>query len=278
MDRRIAQEGANTDALFNYNFTFEESRYDALGRRILVRSQRVCDTTGSSTDCALSLVRRTLWAGSQEIAEIQMPGHPGTSATVLENDTDTIPTQPTMWGDSPVDQNSWYGRVAYTFAGAIDQPISVTRFRFVDSLQYWGVLRPKKTWAPFTMIPHWNWRGNADNGSVADGAGSVVDGVREMCTGSGPTLRCVRLLFPSGMSSYARNAQRQANWQGTLTEGKRDQTGALYRRNRYVDPATARFTQPDPIGLAGGLNLYGYASGDPINRSDPFGLRDCTTI
>ena len=155
---------------------------------------------------------------------------------------------------------------------------TVTRFRFVDSLQYWGVLRPKKTWAPFTMIPHWNWRGNADNGSVADGAGSVVDGVREMCTGSGPTLRCVRLLFPSGMSSYARNAQRQANWQGTLTEGKRDQTGALYRRNRYVDPATARFTQPDPIGLAGGLNLYGYASGDPINRSDPFGLRDCTTI
>jgi hypothetical protein len=32
------------------------------------------------------------------------------------------------------------------------------------------------------------------------------------------------------------------------------------------------FTQEDPIGLAGGLNLYGFAAGDPINFSDPLGL------
>jgi hypothetical protein len=31
-------------------------------------------------------------------------------------------------------------------------------------------------------------------------------------------------------------------------------------------------TQQDPIGIAGGLNLYGYAGADPINNSDPFGL------
>jgi len=31
-------------------------------------------------------------------------------------------------------------------------------------------------------------------------------------------------------------------------------------------------TQEDPIGLAGGLNLYGFAAGDPVNFSDPFGL------
>jgi len=35
---------------------------------------------------------------------------------------------------------------------------------------------------------------------------------------------------------------------------------------------TGRFTQEDPIGLAGGLNLYGFANGDPVNFSDPFGL------
>ena len=43
-------------------------------------------------------------------------------------------------------------------------------------------------------------------------------------------------------------------------------------RNRYYNPQTAQFTQQDPIGLAGGLNLYGFADGDPVNYSDPFGL------
>jgi len=37
----------------------------------------------------------------------------------------------------------------------------------------------------------------------------------------------------------------------------------------HVDPV---LTQQDPIGLAGGLNLYGFAGGDPANGSDPFGL------
>jgi uncharacterized protein RhaS with RHS repeats len=49
-------------------------------------------------------------------------------------------------------------------------------------------------------------------------------------------------------------------------------SGLVYMRNRYYDPNTGRFTQEDPIGLAGGLNLYGYANGDPVNFSDPFGL------
>jgi pimeloyl-ACP methyl ester carboxylesterase len=48
----------------------------------------------------------------------------------------------------------------------------------------------------------------------------------------------------------------------------------MYYRARYYDPAVGRFTQRDPIGLAGGLNLYGYVGGDPINRVDPWGLEN----
>jgi len=44
---------------------------------------------------------------------------------------------------------------------------------------------------------------------------------------------------------------------------------------RYYDPQTGQFTQQDPIGIAGGLNLYGFAGGDPVNFSDPFGLVAC---
>jgi RHS repeat-associated protein len=59
---------------------------------------------------------------------------------------------------------------------------------------------------------------------------------------------------------------------GTLIEAKEDGSGLVFRRNRYYDPQTGRFTQEDPIGLAGGLNQYGFAAGDPVNFSDPNGL------
>lgn len=40
----------------------------------------------------------------------------------------------------------------------------------------------------------------------------------------------------------------------------------------WYDPLTGRFLTQDPIGLAGGVNLYAYAGNNPIAFSDPFGL------
>ena len=48
--------------------------------------------------------------------------------------------------------------------------------------------------------------------------------------------------------------------------------GMVYLRNRWYDPQSGRFLTQDPIGLAGGVNLYAYAGNDPIAYTDPFGL------
>ena len=48
--------------------------------------------------------------------------------------------------------------------------------------------------------------------------------------------------------------------------------GFTYLRNRWYDGATGRFLTQDPIGLAGGVNLYAYAGNNPVAHADPYGL------
>jgi RHS repeat-associated protein len=42
--------------------------------------------------------------------------------------------------------------------------------------------------------------------------------------------------------------------------------------HRFYDPETGRYISADPIGLAGGMNLYVYVENDPVNAVDPWGL------
>jgi len=60
-------------------------------------------------------------------------------------------------------------------------------------------------------------------------------------------------------------------------EPKRMETDAQWGevqqfRNRAYDPSTGRWLQEDPIGVAGGINLYSYNGNNPATFRDPFGL------
>ena len=51
-----------------------------------------------------------------------------------------------------------------------------------------------------------------------------------------------------------------------------NETGLQLLTHRYYDPQSGRFLTRDPIGYAGGINLYSYVANNPINRADASGL------
>jgi RHS repeat-associated protein len=67
---------------------------------------------------------------------------------------------------------------------------------------------------------------------------------------------------------YAGAFGYQTEWSGGAADPG---LGLQYLEQRYYDPAVGRFISPDPIGLEGGLNLYGYVGNDPVMYTDPTG-------
>ncbi|MDU2880821.1 MAG: RHS repeat-associated core domain-containing protein, partial [Enterobacter sp.] len=70
------------------------------------------------------------------------------------------------------------------------------------------------------------------------------------------------------VSGYSQNLRMQGQYLDR-------ETGLHYNLFRYYDPDCGRFTQQDPIGLAGGINLYKYTV-NPLTWIDPLGLAGCT--
>ncbi|MDX2182609.1 MAG: RHS repeat-associated core domain-containing protein [Gemmatimonadaceae bacterium] len=255
----------------------DEAWYDPFGRRIQLASRRRCypnDTDLASVPCLEAHVQRTVWAGAQEVYEERVPLNPAYA-------TPAIAPGDAAWAQVPVlpvatfangyfDPNPFFGAVAYGYATTLDQPVMVVRAGYRD---YWD-LRPQyygphptqhALYAPpaFTMYPHWNLQGYANLGTARDGG--------QYHCGSGDCTFAAT--WGMTWSPFDPEFSRRGAWMGSLLEDKRDGNGLLYRRNRYVDPQSGRFTQQDPIGIAGGLNLYGFANGDPVNYADPFGLK-----
>jgi RHS repeat-associated protein len=249
--------------------------YDASQRLRFVDRQRCkvrdeydvqtrCDSWDNATQAPGSLFeeyrydalgRRILKYGRTPLEEC--PGYTNDCVQVVERtvwDGDQIlwevrSTSDALEDDAPYGGRA--GRVGYTHGPGIDAPLSIVRAGLPG-------LDPART-----ILLHLNWRGMPDGGTFPDG--STVEGTLDLTAYKWPV---------QSMTSYFRGAppQEEPVWLGSIVTGQKDASGLFYRRNRYYDPQANQFTQEDPIGIAGGLNTYGFGGGDPVTYSDPYGL------
>ncbi|HET7233590.1 MAG TPA: RHS repeat-associated core domain-containing protein [Longimicrobium sp.] len=278
----------------------EAYRYDALGRRVWVRAATVSDPAMQNGGCVYrcdNTTRRTVWDGDQVLAEIRYPNSGPEQDAGL--DADNVAARAGRDAHGPTAENNPYGgrntsdwaqhgRVLYVHGEGMDQPLGLVRmdysYDFPDAI---------------AIVPHASWRGTYEAASFADGGhcttvflpyGEVVyedstgkkanpaivtneEGVEQDTTQE----RCVEIDFPGKIQGMTRFLRQQTaygpiSWMGSLMQDAQDASGLMFRRNRYYDAASGRFTQEDPIGLAGGLNAYGFAEGDPVTFTDPMGL------
>ena len=64
-----------------------------------------------------------------------------------------------------------------------------------------------------------------------------------------------------------------AGYETEYASGTEPGVGLQLLGQRYYDPVVGRFISQDPIGFAGGLNLYDYCGNDPVSHLDPSGLQ-----
>ena len=114
--------------------------------------------------------------------------------------------------------------------------------------------------AATTSFYHYNWQGSTM--ALSDASGNVTArlayspyGERTVVSGTVTTPFCFNGQF------------------GVMTEPN----GLLAMQARYYAPIFRRFLSEDPSGFSGGINLYAYTGGDPVNFMDPFGLGPMTS-
>ncbi|HEX6912219.1 MAG TPA: RHS repeat-associated core domain-containing protein [Longimicrobium sp.] len=254
-DERVHATQRVDESSSGNNGVWEEYRYDPLGRRVLVRAVRQGQSTSSSNlsidlctgpgNTCVSTITRYVWSGDQVLWELRAPGADGQN---LESTGDAI---------YPAGQAHLFGQVSYLHAGGIDRPLTIWKRNV-------GTVRPHQNWRGLFSSGTWGVSGVQGAPAVGTTANCVTVNVNE----------CLPINWPGDRTTawHESRGGESALWMGGLVDGMRDPTGQVYMRNRSYNPQTGQFTQMDPIGLAGGLNAYGFAAGDPVSYSDPYGL------
>jgi len=288
-----------TQPAYNDQTRTELFRYDALGRRVWVRTATLADGTTLEGGCVFrcdNTVRRTVWAGDHVLAEIRYPWGQREQDTGLDSlnviekahrDARQYTDAGHPYGGRNTSDWAQHGRVLYVHGGGMDQPLGLVRMDYSYDIP-----------GPVAIVPHASWRGTYETASFVTANCDTVwlpysEVVFQDSTGkkANPAIvtdefgverdtlqvRCVEVDLPGKIKGMTRFLRRQTasgpiSWMGSLMQDAQDASGLIFRRNRYYDASTGRFTQEDPIGLAGGVNAYGFAEGDPVNYGDPYGL------
>ena len=137
-----------------------------------MRARRWCDDTqkdyAAVTECRVGVLRRTIWDGDHELAEIHMPwalqgANLGAMwdttqmSTRWENDSTPVSLGLlNTWDSYTGDPNPYFGHVVYAGRRDVDQPIAITRVNYVmgEDWKYRNthpVYNPPRVKVPFTI-------------------------------------------------------------------------------------------------------------------------------
>jgi RHS repeat-associated protein len=215
---------------------------------------------------------------------------------ILERLVDSTPTE-TFEHDA--DGNM----IARTFGGATtyykwdnsDKLTSIKRVSFDESYQYdtEGLRKSKGEDARYVSSGALSLADQLPSNSISYIQGHQLLGMLQggnyywyISDGLG-TVRLVVSSNGTTSSTYAGDEfGRQTAVSGSAGLRQHTYVGALGVRNevatnselllmgqRYYDPTLGRFLSQDPIGFAGGWNLYTYVGNSPVDRVDPSGLK-----
>ncbi len=127
-----------------------------------------------------------------------------------------------------------------------------------------GTVTAVNTWGAYGLVSRRS--GGSSVHSTWDAQGSLAQ--RLDGTGAVLTSHLYDTFGAESASGSTTDPYRYGGQWGYYTDGE---TGLCLLTHRYYDPGTGRFLNRDPIGYAGGVNVYGYVANSPLSRIDPSG-------
>jgi RHS repeat-associated protein len=150
-------------------------------------------------------------------------------------------------------------------AGTVSQDPARTRLLITDALgSVLAQIKPDGSQAAsYVYSPYGQTRVSVAGGELSLGGSNLN------ATEANASLYTAREYEGTNLGTVAPGANQNAQ---TASQGE-----LYYYRARYYDPVLKRFISEDPIGLAGGMNTFGYVGGDPMSRTDASGLEPNTS-